>query len=205
MNPSSHLRPGIRDGRAASGVEAAQEVTDDKVTASLDAQLGDEGGVYQGGGDRGNIHVSRDDPCLLQGDAGALDGFLLTLADGGGGQVGALQLTGGDGIVELGLLNDGSSAIPAPESPQVLVAWLQLTNACNLRCGYCYIQRSGESMSVATAQDAVDAVIRAALQHGYPVIALKYAGGEASLRMDLVEQTHRYAQAQVGKFSSQGC
>ncbi len=120
-----------------------------------------------------------------------------------------LPLRAGDSIEEqeaikqlfaLGLLNDGNNAIPVPEAPQVLVAWLQLTNACNLRCGYCYIQKSGESMSVATAQNAVDAVIRTALQHGYPVIALKYAGGEASLRMDLVEQTHRYAQAQAARY-----
>ncbi|MEI7643751.1 MAG: radical SAM protein [Chloroflexales bacterium] len=102
-------------------------------------------------------------------------------------------------LFALGLLSDGDRAIPAPAASEVLVAWLHLTNACNLRCGYCYIQKSGESMSIATAQDAVDAVVRAAIRHGYPAIALKYAGGEASLRMALVEQTHRYAQAQAAR------
>jgi uncharacterized protein len=100
-------------------------------------------------------------------------------------------------LFALGLLSDGDGGIPAPDEPEALVAWLHMTNACNLHCSYCYIQKSGEAMSAATAQAAIDAVIRSALRHGYPMIALKYAGGEASLRMDLVEQTQRYAQEQA--------
>lgn len=100
----------------------------------------------------------------------------------------------------IGLLNDGSRDLPAPLEANVLMAWLHLTNACNLSCRYCYIQKSGEAMSVATVYAAIDTVIRAARRHGYPAIALKYAGGEASLRMDLIEAAHRYAQAQADRY-----
>lgn len=105
----------------------------------------------------------------------------------------AEELAAAEQLFALGLLSDGESDIPVPGEPETLIAWLHLTNTCNLRCSYCYIQKSGESMSASTTREAVNAVIRSALQHGYPAIALKYAGGEASLRMDLVEQVHRYA------------
>jgi uncharacterized protein len=81
----------------------------------------------------------------------------------------------------------------------VLTAWLHLTNSCNLRCGYCYLQKSGEAMSPAIARAAIEATVREARQHGYPAVALKYAGGEASLRMDLVEIAHAHALEQCAR------
>jgi uncharacterized protein len=129
---------------------------------------------------------------VLNREAGRL---LERLPLGAGGSAEDLEAV--EQLFGLGLLTDGDDRIPTPGDPNVLVAWLHMTNACNLRCSYCYIQKSGESMSAATAHAAIDAVIRSALRHGYPEIAIKYAGGEASLRMDVVEQTHRYAQAQA--------
>jgi uncharacterized protein len=87
------------------------------------------------------------------------------------------------------------AAIPPPPPPSVLSAWLHLTNACNLRCSYCYIQKSAARMDRATARQAVDAVIGAALRHSYPEVALKYAGGEPLLALDTLAEAHRYAQA----------
>ncbi|SRR6266545_338284 len=96
-----------------------------------------------------------------------------------------------------GLLTDGDGTIPPPPEPDVLAAWLHVTNECNLRCSYCYLNKTGESMSEPTALAAIDAVVRSARAHGYRGIALKYAGGEASLRMPLVERTHSYALEQA--------
>lgn len=85
----------------------------------------------------------------------------------------------------------------APPAPDALVAWLHVTNACNLGCGYCYITKSDEAMDLATGMAAIDACVRSALAVGYRRIALKYAGGEASLNMPLVAQLHPYACAQA--------
>jgi len=96
----------------------------------------------------------------------------------------------------LGLLT-AHDAEPAPPPPNALVAWLHVTNACNLRCGYCYIEKSDEAMDLETGMAAVDAALRSAIVAGYRRLELKYAGGEASLNMALVEQLHPYAVAQA--------
>lgn len=99
-------------------------------------------------------------------------------------------------LLRLGLLvSDHDTAGPA--EPDTLVAWLHVTNACNLRCTYCYIEKSDDAMSAETAYAAVDAIIRSALLHGYHALRLKYAGGEASLNLALVEQIHAYAAEQA--------
>lgn len=85
---------------------------------------------------------------------------------------------------------------PPPESDS-LVAWLHLTNACNLRCQYCYIRKSNEHMDEVTAYAAIDTVIRSAVQHGYQHIILKYAGGEPGLQLKLIALVHRYAQQEA--------
>ena len=79
----------------------------------------------------------------------------------------------------------------------MLVAWLHITNACNLRCSYCYLNKTNQSMSEATGRAAIDAVMRSASANGYRKIALKYAGGEAALQMPLVELIHTYAAEQA--------
>nr|MDQ2997444.1 4Fe-4S cluster-binding domain-containing protein [Chloroflexota bacterium] len=94
----------------------------------------------------------------------------------------------------LGILVDDLPPTPPPTG-DVLVAWLHVTNACNLRCTYCYLNKNDETMSAETGRAAVDAIIRSALQHGYQVIKLKFAGGEASLNFALVWELHEYALA----------
>jgi uncharacterized protein len=102
-------------------------------------------------------------------------------------------------LSRLGLLADSEQAtLPVPpERPRALTAWLHTTNACNLRCTYCYLRKNGERMSRATGRAAIDTVIHSARSHGYPEIALKYAGGEATLAMPLVEEMHTYALQQA--------
>lgn len=78
-------------------------------------------------------------------------------------------------------------------APQTLTAWLHVTNACNLRCDYCYVRKTADAMSTARSRQAVDAVVRSAVAHGFRRIKLKYAGGEATLNAPLVIATHRYA------------
>jgi len=82
---------------------------------------------------------------------------------------------------------------PEFQDGQVLTAWLHVTNACNLRCPYCYVQKSAEGMDEPTGRAAVEAVIRSAVSQGFPAVKLKYAGGEASLNHRHVIGLHAYA------------
>jgi uncharacterized protein len=84
--------------------------------------------------------------------------------------------------------------------PQSLGAWLHVTNACNLHCDYCYVQKNSEHMSDDTSNRAVDALIRSATSYHYQELHLTYAGGEATLRFPQVIATHDYALQQCQKF-----
>jgi uncharacterized protein len=94
-----------------------------------------------------------------------------------------------------GLLSDTdrTSIIHEEQPPQTLQAWLHVTNACNLRCEYCYISKSSEHMAEDTSRQAVDALFRSALRQGFKRVRVKYAGGEASLYLHRVLALHTYA------------
>jgi uncharacterized protein len=91
------------------------------------------------------------------------------------------------------LLPHGRPPQPAAASPETLTAWLHVTNACNLDCPYCYVRKSSEMMSAAIGLEAVEAIFRTALKHGFRRVKLKYAGGEATLHFRLLRQLHHRA------------
>jgi uncharacterized protein len=97
----------------------------------------------------------------------------------------------------LGLLTSAAGPLAPHPAASALIAWLHVTNACNLRCHYCYLQKNREMMSTVTAYAAIDTVIRSACRHGYREVVLKYAGGEATLALDMVAGMQRYAQTQA--------
>jgi uncharacterized protein len=79
--------------------------------------------------------------------------------------------------------------------PGTLTAWLHVTNACNLRCTYCYLHKTDEAMDEGTGRAAVEAVFCSALAHDFRAVKLKYAGGEPTLNFALVRRLHDHAQA----------
>jgi uncharacterized protein len=79
------------------------------------------------------------------------------------------------------------------EKSSILSAWLHVTDRCNLRCTYCYFPHNSVDMSQQTGQSVIDAIFRSALGHEYRHIELKYAGGEAILRFNFINELHRYA------------
>ena len=97
-------------------------------------------------------------------------------------------------LAALGLLQP-QDATPAPirSQPSSLTAWLHVTNACNLRCTYCYLAKTDKAMDETTGRAAIDAIFRSAVRHGFRVVKLKYAGGEATLNFRLVRILHEYA------------
>lgn len=87
--------------------------------------------------------------------------------------------------------------LPAQAKSNTLTAWLHVTNACNLRCTYCYVSKTDEAMGETTGLAAIDAIIRSAIQNGFKAIKLKYAGGEAMLNFRLIQLLHNYAHDQT--------
>jgi uncharacterized protein len=105
-------------------------------------------------------------------------------------------------FTRLGFLHDLDQPLSVfdQEEPQSLAAWLHITNACNLHCDYCHVNKNSEHMTDNTSKRAVDALIRSAVSYCYQGMHLAYAGGEASLRFPQVIATHDYALQQCQKF-----
>ncbi len=84
-------------------------------------------------------------------------------------------------------------AAAAESLPQTLTVWLHVTNDCNLRCAYCYLDKTRESMSLETGLQAVEAAFRSALRHNFQRVKLKYAGGEPTLAFKTVAALQEHA------------
>jgi uncharacterized protein len=88
------------------------------------------------------------------------------------------------------------AACPTPHHsgpPEMLVAWIHTTRACNLHCAYCYLDAAPETMSAEVGARAVDTVFRSAVTHCMSGVKLKYAGGEPMLAFPLIAHLHRRA------------
>ncbi len=99
-----------------------------------------------------------------------------------------------DRLSRLGFIHPaGRAQHPEFTEGKLLTAWLHVTNACNLRCPYCYVHKSADKMDESTGRASVEAVISSAVRHGFPAVKLKYAGGEASLNHRLMLGLHDHA------------
>lgn len=92
-----------------------------------------------------------------------------------------------------------SHAAARPTSHDTLIAWLHVTDRCNLRCSYCYLPHVPSDMRHETGVAAIDTLLRSALAHGYGRLKLKYAGGEPLLNFPRVLQWHSYARRVTGE------
>jgi uncharacterized protein len=107
-------------------------------------------------------------------------------------------------LVRLQMIHrSGEVQEPDFQTSTILTAWLHVTNACNLRCQYCYVSKTDEGMDESVGRAAVEAVFRSAVQHGFQAVKLKYAGGEASLNHRLMLTLHRYARALSAEYGLQ--
>ena len=103
-------------------------------------------------------------------------------------------------FVSLGLLRPADAPTSILRARvKTLTAWLHVTNACNLRCTYCYINKTNRAMDEQTGRAAVDAVFRSAQRNDFQAVKFKYAGGEATLNFDLVRMLHAHAQTRANE------
>jgi uncharacterized protein len=67
--------------------------------------------------------------------------------------------------------------------------WLHLTNACNLTCSYCFVRnKDGTQMKDSVCDATADVVAQTAIHHKLKSIVLKFAGGEPTLCLPLIER-----------------
>jgi len=106
-------------------------------------------------------------------------------------------------LAQVGLLHPTSAlsamAFPSLARPTNLSAWLHITEACNLRCPYCYVRKRPNDMSEAVGRQAVDRLVETAQRYGYRGLKVKYAGGEPTLRFPTIQVIHDYAASQTAR------
>jgi uncharacterized protein len=74
----------------------------------------------------------------------------------------------------------GTTSIRAPTSkPRKFIAlWIHVTDACNLRCSYCYVRKGKRHLTEKTCHEIVDALQCDVTYGGVTEIELRFAGGE---------------------------
>jgi len=65
--------------------------------------------------------------------------------------------------------------------------WLHITNQCNLRCTYCYVNKTEEKMSKEIADKALQKLFDSLLKHNIENVTIKYSGGEALLEWPFIK------------------
>jgi len=68
--------------------------------------------------------------------------------------------------------------------PEVLGVWFHQTNQCNLRCKYCYVNKTDEAMKLEMARKILAKVVSSAKAHGFKLVKVKFTGGEALLEYE---------------------
>jgi len=102
-------------------------------------------------------------------------------------------------LYQTGFLCQSAAPPVAFAHEDTLIAWLHTTNACNLRCNYCYLAKTNERMDESIGRQAIDAVFRSAMANGFSKLKIKYGGGEATLNFALVTSLHDYARQLAGE------
>jgi len=91
------------------------------------------------------------------------------------------------------LLINEDEVLKIGSDPQVVSAWVHITDRCNLRCEYCYLPHVKEDMSWEIGITTIDAIFKSAINQGIQKAKIKYAGGEPLIRSDFLFDLHNYA------------
>ncbi len=78
-------------------------------------------------------------------------------------------------------------ARPAPSPPRFDL-WVHVTNACNLDCPYCYIEKDAHSLGEDTAATLQASLLETVRATGMRAVNLRFAGGEPMLRWAFLQR-----------------
>ena len=86
-----------------------------------------------------------------------------------------------------------SSTSAGPVYAPVGCIMLALTEGCNLRCTYCFVNKKTRRMSAETARKTVDFLVHREISGYERQVHVSFFGGEPFLELDLMEEVIRYA------------
>jgi uncharacterized protein len=73
--------------------------------------------------------------------------------------------------------------------PIAFAVWLHITNNCNLNCSYCFVKKDIQKATISPEimQRTASAIAYTAKKHKVKTVHIKFAGGEPTLAMDVME------------------
>jgi uncharacterized protein len=75
-----------------------------------------------------------------------------------------------------------------PPSPPRFDLWVHLTNACNLDCPYCYIEKDSHALTEEVARTLQRSIVESVREAGLKGVHLRFAGGEPMLRFAFLQR-----------------
>lgn len=82
-------------------------------------------------------------------------------------------------------------------STRKLSIWFHITNQCNLRCKYCFVDKRDSAMSFDKGKMAIMKIIESALENHFQKIEVKFTGGEPLLEFQKILKLIDFARKQI--------
>ena len=78
-------------------------------------------------------------------------------------------------LVKKRILSAGSPIVPFHTTSDALMSsedstygfWIHITNNCNLKCKYCYIDKDNTTTSISSLETTINSIIESATRHAY--------------------------------------
>lgn len=86
-----------------------------------------------------------------------------------------------------------------PSYAPVQTLMLYVTEDCNLRCTYCFVNKSPRAMTLETARKAVDFYLHREVSGNLRQLNLTFFGGEPFMALDVIEEVVRHVAEVSGK------
>ncbi len=94
------------------------------------------------------------------------------------------------------------AAQQAQHKKRQMSVWLQMTDACNLRCSYCYISQRPGHMSIEIGKTLMSKIAKECHQDRYDSLLFKFAGGEPTIRWETIRELIDWAYVGLEGMSS---
>jgi len=78
--------------------------------------------------------------------------------------------------------------------------WIHVTSECNLRCRYCYLEKSLEDMSTRTFKNMLNSIFRVYKKYDIKAIKFKFSGGEALLKSEKIKEFYYLINKKFNKY-----
>lgn len=77
--------------------------------------------------------------------------------------------------------------------------WLQITNACNLNCEYCYIRKDSQPSNTDSTIHIIDKLLNSCRTNNKNELRIRFSGGEPLLEKELIRQCIHYCEKNRGR------